>query len=78
MGAWTSTDKIRPDAAVVVDVTHATDTPGINVKEHGEVKLGQGPTVSLGRENHPVLVERLRGVARRKKIALQIEPFSLG
>lgn len=77
VGAWMNTDNLRPDAAIVVEVTHATDVPGVNVKEHGEIKLGQGPTVSLGRENHPVLVKRLRTVAGRKKIALQIETFSL-
>ncbi|HUT61134.1 MAG TPA: M42 family metallopeptidase [Phycisphaerae bacterium] len=77
VGAWMTTERIHPDAAIVLEVTHATDTPGINLKEHGEVNLGKGPTVSLGRENHPVLVERLRGIARRKKIPLQIEPFSL-
>jgi endoglucanase len=66
----------RPDAAIAVDVTHATDTPGIDVKQHGEVKLGEGPTISLGRENHPVLTERLRQVARKRRIGLQIETFS--
>ena len=43
----------------------------------GTVKLGEGPTVSLGRENHPVLTDRLRKVAKRKKIGVQIETFSL-
>jgi endoglucanase len=68
---------VNPHAAVAVDVTHATDSPGIDVKQHGEVKLGQGPTISLGREHHPVLVERLRRVAKRKKIKIQVETFSL-
>ena len=67
---------VKPDAAVAIDVTHATDTPGVDVKEHGEVKLGQGPTVSIGRENHPVLVARLRAAARKKRIKLQTETFS--
>jgi endoglucanase len=75
-GAIMSVYNVKPDLAVVVDVTHATDTPGINVKQHGEVKLGQGPTVSIGREHHPKLVERLRKVAKRGKIDLQIEAFS--
>lgn len=75
-GAAMNVASVRPDAAVVVDVTHATDTPGIEVKQHGEIKLGAGPTVSLGRENHPVVVERLRKVAKKKKIVLQIEAFS--
>jgi len=76
-GAWMSTVNLRPDAAIAIDVTHATDSPGIDVKQHGEVKMGKGPTVSIGRENHPLLVQRLRKVAKARKIPLQIEAFSL-
>jgi putative aminopeptidase FrvX len=77
VGAWMSAETLGPDAAIVIDVSHATDIPGVNVKEHGDVKMGQGPTVAIGRENHPVLVERIRAVAKRKKLPLQIEAFSL-
>jgi endoglucanase len=66
---------VTPHAAVVLEVTHATDSPGIDMKEHGEVKLGAGPSLSLGREHHPVLTDRLREVARRKKIKVQMEAF---
>jgi endoglucanase len=66
----------RPDVAIAVDVTHATDTPGIDVKQHGEVKLSQGPTISLGRENHPLLTHRLRQIAETENIPIQIETFS--
>ena len=76
-GAAMNVFNINPHAAVAIDVTHATDTPGIDVKQHGQVKMGQGPTISIGREHHPVLVERIRGVARRKKIKMQVETFSL-
>ncbi|MCE5276499.1 MAG: M42 family metallopeptidase [Planctomycetaceae bacterium] len=75
-GAAMTAFNINPHVAIAIDVTHATDTPGIDVKQHGEVKLGGGPTVSLGRENHPVLVSRLRKIARTHKINLQIETFS--
>ena len=39
--------------------------------------MGKGPTISLGRENHPILTDRLRKIAKRKKIPIQIETFSL-
>jgi len=77
VGAAMNTVNVKPDAAVVMEVTHATDTPGIEAKRHGEIKLGDGPTVSIGRENHPVLVKRIRDVAKKKKIKLQTEAFSL-
>jgi len=76
-GAKMQVTNVRPDVAIAVDVTHATDTPGIEAKQHGEVKMGKGPTISLGRENHPVLTDRLRKIAKRRKIAIQIETFSL-
>ncbi|HHH75896.1 MAG TPA: M42 family peptidase [Phycisphaerae bacterium] len=76
-GALMQAANIQPDVAIAVDVTHATDTPGLNVKQHGEVKLGEGPSISLGRENHPMVTDRLRKVAGTKKIKLQIETFSL-
>ena len=76
-GAEMQVATIKPEAAIVVDVTHATDTPDVKYEQHGEIKLGKGPTLSIGRENHPVLVDRLRKVARRKKIDIQTETFSL-
>ncbi len=75
-GAKMQVFNVKPDAGIAVDVTHATDTPGIDVKRHGEVKLGEGPTVAIGRENHPVLIDRLRKVAAKKKIKYQVETFS--
>lgn len=68
--------RLRPDAAIVLDVTHATDSPGINKAQHGDVKLGGGPSVTHGTANHPLLVRRLRELAEKKKIPLQHEGFS--
>ena len=75
-GAKMQVFNVKPDVAIAVEVTHATDTPGIDNKQHGEVKMRKGPTLSIGRENHPVLVDRLRKVAKRKRIPVQIEAFS--
>ena len=47
-GARTSASGLDPLAALVVDVTHATDTPGVEKKRHGEVRLGGGPVLSRG------------------------------
>jgi len=74
-GAMMNVFNIRPHAFIAVDVTHATDSPGVNQCEHGKTALGDGPTLQLGRENHPVLTRELRRVAARKKIPLQVEAF---
>jgi endoglucanase len=47
-GARTSATGLEADVAIVVDVTHATDCPGIEKKQHGDVKLGAGPVLSRG------------------------------
>jgi endoglucanase len=45
-GAATAANIIEPDICLVVDVTIATDTPGLE-KEDAEVKLGSGPVLTL-------------------------------
>lgn len=45
-GATTAVNMVEPDLCFVVDVTVATDTPGLE-KEASEVKLGQGPVLTL-------------------------------
>jgi endoglucanase len=39
---------LQPDLAVVVDVTHATDAPGVDANELGEHGLGSGPVITRG------------------------------
>ena len=75
-GAKMAAHRIAPDVALVLDVTHATDTPTIAKEIHGEVKLGEGPTVCHGSANHPNIVTRLTEVAAKKKIKIQHEASS--
>lgn len=67
---------LKPDVAVVVDVTHATDYPTVSKQLHGDVKIGKGPTLTHGGCNHPMVVQRLEAVARKEKIKLQHEAMS--
>ena len=69
--------RLEPDLALVLDVTHATDSPGIEKAKFGEVKLGGGPSITHGTVNHPKMVERLMEVAKKKNIPLQHESSSL-
>jgi len=75
-GATMVTRRLMPDVAVCLDVTHATDTPGIDNPIHGEVKFGGGPTVTHGTCNHPNVVKRLMDVAAKAKIPIQHESSS--
>ena len=64
---------LDPDAAVAVDVTHATDNPDIPGKRAGPVELGAGPVVSRGSANHPSLVELARDAAEESGIDVQLQ-----
>ena len=72
-GSRTSAFSLEPDAAIVVDVTHATDAPGIDVKETGKHELGSGPVISRGSTLHPALFELLYETAEREKIPFTVE-----
>jgi tetrahedral aminopeptidase len=71
-GATTSTYGINPTIGIAVDVCHATDTPGNDKKQLGEVKLGAGPVLFRGPNiNHRVLDE-LETSAKRIESPMQI------
>ena len=64
-GARVSATRVAPQMAIVVDVTFATDHPGMERKELGEHKLGSGPVITRGSVTSPVVVRLLRDVAER-------------
>ena len=76
LGARQIAYTLKPDVALVVDVTHATDYPTVNQQQHGDVKVGRGPTLTHGVCNHPEVIARLEAVARAQKIKLQHEATS--
>jgi endoglucanase len=67
-GARTSAFKVQPDLALVVDVTHATDAPGIDEKELGSHALGSGPVIYRGATLSPKVSELLIEVAKEAGI----------
>ncbi len=75
-GARMVAHRLMPDVAIVLDVTHGTDTPDVNHRKHGEVKLGSGPTLTHGSANHPAVVRRLMSVAEKTGVPLQHESSS--
>jgi putative aminopeptidase FrvX len=76
LGARQIAYSLKPDVALVVDVTHATDYPTVNKPQHGDIRVGSGPTLTHGGCNHPEVVARIEQVARAKKITLQHEATS--
>jgi len=71
-GATTASFHLQPDVAIAVDVTHASDTPGIVLGQDTEHKLGSGPVIERGALLHPAVSELLIETAEAEQI-----PFTL-
>ena len=63
---------LNPKMAIVVDVTHASDSPGMEKKELGDHKLGSGPVFTRGALINPVVFNLLRTTAEKRKIPFTI------
>lgn len=71
-GARTSATTLEALAAIVVDVTHATDSPGVEKKRHGDVRLGAGPVLSRGAAVNPVIFDLLVAAADAEGIPYRV------
>ena len=76
LGARQIAYSLKPDVALVVDVTHATDYPTVSQAQHGDVKVGKGPAITHGGCNHREVVAQLERVAKAENIKLQHEAMS--
>ncbi len=76
-GARTSAFGLSPDVALVVDVTHATDVPGVEKSEVGEHSLGGGPVLTRGSSTHPAVFELLAETAEANEIPYSIQAAPL-
>jgi endoglucanase len=59
-GALVAASRIDPTMAIAVDVTFASDHPGVEKKEHGEHRIGGGPVLSRGAVVSPVVLTLLK------------------
>jgi endoglucanase len=71
-GARASAFRIEPGAAIVVDVTHATDAPGVDPKQLGEHPLGSGPVLERGSTLSPALFEHLHATGEKESIPFTV------
>src|SRR6185436_19358117 len=72
-GATTSAYGIHPTIGIAVDVCHATDTPGNDKKTLGDTKVGAGPAIFRGPNINPHVFERMRDLAKRQEIPVQLK-----
>ncbi len=75
-GAEMIADTIKPNVAIVTDVTHDTHTPLLSTKKLGDVKTGDGPTVTYAPAVHNILLDLIIQTAEDSKIPIQREASS--
>ncbi len=70
-GAQMIAERIKPNAAIVTDVTHDTTTPMIDMKKQGEAKIGAGPVVAYAPAVQQKLRDLILDAAQTNKIPFQ-------
>ena len=75
-GAEMIARRIKPNIAIVTDVTHDTTTPLINKNIEGEVQCGKGPSLSYAPAVHNKLLGIVEKVAADNKIPVQLRALS--
>lgn len=72
-GARTGAYGLDPDVGIVVDVTHATDHPTVDKKEHGDVRMGGGPVLARGAAINRKVFAGLRAAGEAREIDVQVQ-----
>jgi putative aminopeptidase FrvX len=75
-GAEMIAHRLRPNAAIIIDVTHDTSTPHMNKKKDGDIKCGDGPGVTHAPAVHQKLLRLVTDTAIEKLIPIQRQASS--
>lgn len=70
-GAEMIAHKIKPNVAIVTDVTHDTNSPMYDKITSGDISCGKGPTVTYGPAVQNNLLDMIIGVAEKNEIPFQ-------
>ena len=75
-GAEMISRRLKPDVAIVTDVTHDTHSPMYDKKTQGDTNCGGGPAVTTGPAVQNNLLKMIIDVANENKIAIQRQAAS--
>lgn len=75
-GAEMIARRIKPNIAIITDVTHDTHTPMVNKIIEGDVLCGKGPSLAYGPAVHNKLLDVVMNVADKKRIPVQMRTVS--
>ncbi len=70
-GAQMIAERIKPNVAIVTDVTHDTTTPMINMKTQGDAEIGKGPVIAYAPAVQQKLRDLITDTAQANKIPFQ-------
>ncbi|AMM50142.1 peptidase M42 [Rufibacter sp. DG15C] len=70
-GAEMIAHRIKPDVAIITDVTHDTQSQGYEKKAHGDLHCGKGPVLTYGPAVQNNLLNMLFEVAEKNEIPFQ-------
>lgn len=68
--------RLKPNAAIVTDVTHDTSTPMIKPVEEGDIRCGLGPSLAFAPAVHYKLLDLVMEAAADHKIPYQRSAYS--
>ncbi len=75
-GAEMIAHQIKPNVAIITDVTHDTGTPLVSAQRNGDVKCGKGPSVTYAPAVHNKLLQLIIETAEANQIPIQREAAS--
>src|SRR5690606_39186836 len=75
-GAEMIARRIKPNVAIITDVTHDTGTPMVNKIIEGDCSCGKGPSLAYGPAVHNMLLNFVQDVAEKKNINVQLRAVS--
>lgn len=75
-GAEMIARRIKPNVAIITDVTHDTNTPMVNKIVEGDVWCGRGPSLAYGPAVHNKLLNLVQDVAEKAEIPVQLRTVS--
>lgn len=70
-GAEMIANRIKPNVAIITDVTHDTQTPMMSKVLSGDISCGKGPVLTYGPAVHNNLLDLIIGSAQKNKIDFQ-------
>lgn len=70
-GAEMITQHIKPNVAIITDVTHDTQTPMMSKVNSGDIACGKGPVLTYGPAVHNNLLKLIIDSAEKNKISFQ-------